>query len=80
MFWVAMDDGGDPATGLTVQIVVEESDGHETSFEADEVEPGVYHTMMDFVDGGGAHAAIVLLDDNGQEVKVDFHFSVADVH
>lgn len=80
MFWVAMDDSGDSATGLTAQILVEESDGHVTTFEADEVEPGVYHAMMDFVDGGEAHAEIVLLDENGQEVAADFHFSVANAH
>ena len=80
MFWVAMDDSGEAATGLTVQIVAEESDGHMTTFEADEVEPGVYQAMMDFVDGGEAHVAIVLLDENGQEVEADFHFNVADVH
>lgn len=80
MFWVARDDSGEPATGLTAQIVVEESDGHVTTFEADEVEPGVYLAMMDFVDSGEAHVAIVLLDENGQEVEADFHFSVADVH
>ena len=80
MFWVALDDGGAAATGLTGQIVVEESDGHVTTLEADEGEPGVYSAMMGFVDGGEAHVAIVLLDENGQEVEVDFHFDVADVH
>lgn len=80
MFWVAMDDSGAPATGLTAQIVVEESDGHATTFDADEVEPGVYHAMMAFVDGGEAHVEIVFLDENGLEVEADFHFHVSDAH
>ena len=80
MFWVAMEDGGEAAAGLTVQIVVEESDGHVTTLEADEVEPGMYRATMDFADGGETHVALVLLDENGQEFEADFHFTVAGVH
>lgn len=80
MFWVALDDSGDPATGLAIEIIAEESDGHATTLEADEAEPGVYHATMTFFDGGEAHVGIILLDENGQEVEADFHVSVADDH
>lgn len=80
MFWVAMDDSGDPATGLVVQIVVEESDGHRTTLDAEEGEPGVYHAMMSFSDAGDAHVEIVLPGADGQDVTADFHFHVVEGH
>ncbi len=80
MFWVAMDDSGDPATGLVAQIVVEESDGHMTILDAEEGEPGVYHTMMSFFDAGESHVEIVLTGPDGQDVVAEFHFDVSDAH
>lgn len=80
MFWVATEETGDPVNGLMPEIVVEESDGHMTTLEAQEVEPGLYQAVMSFADSGEAHATISFLDGTGEPVEGDFHFLVAEAH
>jgi len=80
MFWIALEDSGNAATELTPQIIVEEADGHETILSTNEIEPGVYHAMMNFLDEGESHVKIVLVDENGQEHEADFHFHISETH
>jgi hypothetical protein len=80
MFWVALADGGAAATGMSPLIVVEESDGHLTELDAEEVEAGVYQAPMQFADSGETHVSIVLVDETGAEFEADFHFHVSAPH
>lgn len=79
-FWVSFEANGDPALGLTATIVVEESDGHVSTVEADEVEPGLYQGQFTFTDAGSSHVEIEFTHDDGDVVTADFHLDVSEDH
>lgn len=79
-FWVALDDGGDLATGLAAQIVVEESDASETTVTAVEGDPGVYSADMTFAVAGDAHVSLQFTGSDSSPVEADFQVHVASLH
>ena len=78
-FWVALEATGEAVTGLTAQIIVEESDGHATTLDATEGDAGAYSADMHFADDGDAHIEFQFTDDTGP-VAVDIHIRIAAVH
>lgn len=78
--WVSFDYDGTAATGLTVQFVVEESDGHTTTLDATEVESGLYEAALTFEHHGEAHVEIKLSGAGVTAAEVDFHVDVDEAH
>lgn len=78
--WIAIEETGDPVTGLAVQFVVEESDEVVTVLDAVEGDAGVYSAEMMFGIDGDVHMDIQFTDDTGAAFAADFHVHVSAVH
>ncbi len=79
-FWVALDDGGAPATGLAAEIIVVESDGVTTTLAATEVEAGLYSAELGFVAAGEAQVSISFTGSDSSAVQADFTVNIAAQH
>lgn len=80
-FWVFLDnEDRDPVTGLDAQIVVEESDGIVTTYDALEDHGAVYWAEAGFAVDGEASVTIQFTGSDGLPAEAEFHVHVAAVH